>query len=590
MRHLRILACDLDGTLTENETIAPETWEALRRAKLAGITILLATGRRLETFDARGLFSEICEAIVAEDGAVVYFPRRDTTVLPFGHLDPAILAHLATLAIPMEHGQALVATRVPYDEVIMEVLRQHGGGAVVEYNRGAVMLLPPGATKGTGLLFALQELGYSAHNTVACGDAENDRSLFEVAELAVAVANAAPEIQSLADLVAPYPNAAGVRWLIDGLLAGRLPEHRGRVGRQLFLGQDANENPVFLDPFRLLDGNLGIFGDSATGKSWIAGLLVEELLKHGYQVCIIDPEGDYRGLHAFPHTILLGGPTTELPPVADVMALGEYGNASLVLDLSVYEVNERIGYVTDLMHVFKELRHRRGLPHWLLIDEVHSLCPTSGAELDALCQELMQQGGMGLISYRPSLVKPALLAQLDQWILTCTRMSAEAKTLERYLPGLQAEVMAIHPLSTFPQGQACLVRVDKNQSSITKELVTFRTGSRTVPHIRHLNKYLQAPLPAPKRFYFCDPSGRFAGRVAASLAEFRQVVHEAPVASLDYHLYRGDFERWLREVLHDDELARDLRRLAHRGLHGGELRIALSAVVNERYELLASLA
>ena len=58
------------------------------------------------------------------------------------------------------------------------------------------MVLPLGATKGTGLAYALHELGYSPHNVAACGDAENDRSLFEVAEYAAAVANAPARHQS----------------------------------------------------------------------------------------------------------------------------------------------------------------------------------------------------------------------------------------------------------------------------------------------------------------------------------------------------------------------------------------------------------
>jgi hydroxymethylpyrimidine pyrophosphatase-like HAD family hydrolase len=589
MKHLRILACDLDGTLTSGDTIAPETWEALRRAKRAGMAILLATGRRLETFDAKGLFAELCEAIVAEDGAVVYFPRLDRTVLPFGRLHPALLQRLAALSIPMAYGQALVATYVPHDGPILEVLRQIGGGAVVEYNRGAVMVLPPGATKGTGVQFALQELGYSSHNLVTCGDAENDRSLFEIAEVGVAVANAAPAIQALADLVAPYPNAAGVRWLIDCLLTDQLPALRERSERRIFLGMDANEQPLYLDPSILLGGNLGVFGGSATGKSWIAGLLVEELLKHGYRVCVIDPEGDYRSLHAFPHTLLLSGPDAQLPPVADVISLAEYGNTSFVLDMSMCEANGRACYVTDLIHAFKEVRERRGIPHWLLLDEAHSLCPSGGSELNALCQGLMQTGGVAMVSYRPSQVQPELLALLDQWILTCTRAPEEMKVLERYLPGLHDKITQLHGLSTLPQGQGCLVRVDNTRDPPTTELTLFRTGLRTAPHIRHLNKYLQAPLPATKRFYYCDTGGRFTGRVAASLAEFRQTLNDAPASSIDYHLYRGDFERWLREVLHDEDLARQLRRLAHRELHGEELRDELSAVVDDRYEMLASL-
>ena len=61
------------------------------------------------------------------------------------------------------------------------------------------MVMPPGATKGTGLQYALSELGYSPRNVLACGEAENDVSLFAVAELAIAIANAPDTLKELAD-------------------------------------------------------------------------------------------------------------------------------------------------------------------------------------------------------------------------------------------------------------------------------------------------------------------------------------------------------------------------------------------------------
>ena len=116
--------------------------------------------------------------------------------MPFGRLSERLLARIEALPIPLERGMAIVATRTPHDQAVLEVLRETAGGATVEYNRGAVMVLPPGATKGTGLDYALGELGLSARSVVACGDAENDRSLLERAEFAAAVANATPELKA----------------------------------------------------------------------------------------------------------------------------------------------------------------------------------------------------------------------------------------------------------------------------------------------------------------------------------------------------------------------------------------------------------
>ena len=57
--------------------------------------------------------------------------------------------------------------------------------------------------------------------------------------------------------------------------------------------------------------NVLIAGDAKSGKSWLAGLLCEQLILHGYSMCVIDPEGDYRSLEALPGVTVLGG---EKPP------------------------------------------------------------------------------------------------------------------------------------------------------------------------------------------------------------------------------------------------------------------------------------
>jgi hypothetical protein len=159
--------------------------------------------------------------------------------------------------LPIERGMALIATYVAHDEPILAALRACGGGPTVEYNRGSVMVLPIGAMKGTGLAYGLRELRLSERNVVACGDAANDRSLLALAELAVAVDNATPEIKALADLVLPQPAGAGMRGLIRDLIAGQIGPHRVRPERQLKLGWHSNQAPVLIDPWQLIDRTWG---------------------------------------------------------------------------------------------------------------------------------------------------------------------------------------------------------------------------------------------------------------------------------------------------------------------------------------------
>ena len=588
--HLMVLATDFDGTLALNGHVTSETWEMLRQAKTAGLFVILVTGRTLESFITEGPFNELCEAVVAENGAIVYFPRRDIVTFPFGRLTPAVLQRLDGLGVPLERGMAIVATTVPHDEAILDVLREVGGGATVEYNRGAVMVLPLGATKGTGLAYALRELGYSPHNVAACGDAENDRSLFEVAEYAAAVANAPPGIKALADVVLPFANGEGVRSLITDLLSGSVPAYRSRPHRQLTVGRDVNGEPIHIDPFALLDSNLGVFGASSSGKSWLAGLVAEELLKQGYQICVIDPEGDYRSLATGPHTLLLGGTPSPLPVVTDVINFLESGAVSIILDLSMLTIADHHGYILDLLRGLQALRKRRGRPHWFLLDEAqYYLTPEDHALTEALL-DMSRTGGLGIVSYRPSQLASTFLGSIQQWLLTRLGLSEDLQAVHPFINKCSDCSELINELPELPLGQAYLCLGDVTQWLPPPEgIVRFQVGVRTVPHIRHLHKYLRAPLPAPKRFYFHDESGRYLGRAAANLWEFRQALNDVPLNTLQFHLIRGDYERWIRDVLRDEELSRRVRKLGGRNLYGDELRRALFETVANRYEELERL-
>ena len=50
-----------------------------------------------------------------------------------------------------------------------------------------------------------------------------------------------------------------------------------------------------------------IEGDPQSGKSWVAGLVCEQMILQGYSVCVIDPEGDYRTLEPLPGVVIMGG-------------------------------------------------------------------------------------------------------------------------------------------------------------------------------------------------------------------------------------------------------------------------------------------
>ena len=76
----------------------------------------------------------------------------------------------------------------------------------------------PDVNKGAGLTFLAQRLGFTARETVACGDGENDRELLDWAGFGVAVANAHEDVLARADLVVPSVEEEGVAALLEAYL------------------------------------------------------------------------------------------------------------------------------------------------------------------------------------------------------------------------------------------------------------------------------------------------------------------------------------------------------------------------------------
>ena len=221
----RVLACDYDGTIAAEGHVDDATRRSLGKLRASGRKLILVTGRQLEDLISVFPQLEIFDYIVAENGALLYHPERDEE-RPLAEPPPDELVEaLRSRGVsPLTSGRVIVATREPYQTDAIEVIRDLSLEIQVIFNKGAVMLLPSGINKATGLIAALGDLGISAHDVVGVGDAENDHALLGVCGRAVAVANAVPSLKERADWVTRLDHGEGVMELIDRLLASDLAD------------------------------------------------------------------------------------------------------------------------------------------------------------------------------------------------------------------------------------------------------------------------------------------------------------------------------------------------------------------------------
>jgi HAD superfamily hydrolase (TIGR01484 family) len=231
MRYL-CLATDYDGTLAHHGRVTPAALAALERLRASGRKLLLVTGRELD--DLHRVFAELAvfDWIVAENGALLYQPASREMRLLGPQPDEAFVKELRKRGVAdLSVGKVIVATWEPFESIVLETIRDMGLGLQVIFNKGAVMVLPSGITKASGLMEILKHLGISRHNVVGIGDAENDHALLDACHCGVAVANAVPALKDHADWVTPLDHAGGVEQLINRLLEDDLQSLDDRLQR-----------------------------------------------------------------------------------------------------------------------------------------------------------------------------------------------------------------------------------------------------------------------------------------------------------------------------------------------------------------------
>ena len=291
---IRLVAIDMDGTLlpTLEQSVSPRNRQALRAAQQAGITIAIATGRRMaytaplleglglradtplltsngaviRTLDGQLIDSCHMEARVARGlcgllrpyGAVVFtFDRPGRAELVLEDLEQAhgrialwVEANRNAIEVvkPLEHAlndgedpiQGMVTGHVSKMKEAEQALKASPWASSFECVRteypardvSILDLLPPGVSKGWALEDLAGRLGVSRAETMAIGDNWNDVDMLEWAGQGVVMGNAAPELRTMARMrgwkQAPPNDQDGVAVVIEAALKKHIAGNSGQ--------------------------------------------------------------------------------------------------------------------------------------------------------------------------------------------------------------------------------------------------------------------------------------------------------------------------------------------------------------------------
>lgn len=247
----------------------------------------------------------------------------------------------------------------------------------------------------------------------------------------------------------------------------------------LRIGTRAEGNDAFELPVDLVTQTLAILGIRSSGKTVTATVIVEEALRRGFQVVVVDPTDVWFGLKSsadgqapgFP-AVVLGGAHGDLPLAAEAGAA-----------VADFVVERRVPVILSLRHLRKtaqrrfvmefaeQLYFRKGEPEHrtpllVVIDEASQFVPQrvqgDVARLVGAIENLVRQGrasgfGVALVDQRPASVNKDVLTQLE--VLVCHRVTApqDRKALREWIDQHDTEghrERFLDVLAALPTGRA----------------------------------------------------------------------------------------------------------------------------------------
>ena len=266
------------------------------------------------------------------------------------------------------------------------------------------------------------------------------------------------------------------------------------------------------------------------------------------------------------------GDSQREPSVAEVLDVLAKPTQSVVVNLLGIALERRPAFFHALLPQLQELRAGTGRPHWIVVDEAHHLLPASS---DAAALTLPRElDGMFFITVHPEHMAAPALSAIDLMIAVGKSPENRIRAWGAML-GLQPA--GLEP-TTLEPGEALAWRRGEDSPPFRFQIASPRGDRR-----RHQRKYAEGEIPEHHSFYFRGPQDKLNLR-AQNLNLFLQLGDGVDDATWLHHLRRGDYSRWFRDVIRDEDLAAEASRVERdTRLDTQATRAAIHAAVEQRY-------
>jgi glycosyltransferase involved in cell wall biosynthesis/hydroxymethylpyrimidine pyrophosphatase-like HAD family hydrolase len=220
---IKAIITDLDRTITDGP--AKRTFDQndfdrdlIKEMKSLNKDFFLATGRSVKYVKGLCKKFKIWRAIIAENGAVIYFPSTKKTItINTEYMKKAKKIIRAMNIEGVTIGKVIASINEKDEEKVMLVLKEMEDHLTFEKNADEIMITPKGVEKGLGVRIAMQYLNIDLDDTMVIGDGENDVSMFLNPGFKIALANANEKLKKLANHTTMSPSVNGMKEIITEL-------------------------------------------------------------------------------------------------------------------------------------------------------------------------------------------------------------------------------------------------------------------------------------------------------------------------------------------------------------------------------------
>ncbi|MBO5149520.1 MAG: HAD family phosphatase [Anaerotignum sp.] len=276
MKHIKLVASDLDGTLlNKNKEITPRLFAALKKLDELGIYFVPSTGRPFGTVPQAIKELPFLKYVITSNGATIYdaveqkniienflTPEAVDAVIEIAKELPVITEYfiegkayiakkvyddLSPFNLTKSHVTYIKNSRTPVEDFWNEMKRNNtvleninlvfadmelrketwnrlkalGLASVTAATTKNIEITSLYATKAKALEKLCEVLGFTRENVLAMGDGDNDMPMIQFAGIGVAMENGEEHIKQAADIIADDCNDFGAAKILEQIIESK---------------------------------------------------------------------------------------------------------------------------------------------------------------------------------------------------------------------------------------------------------------------------------------------------------------------------------------------------------------------------------